>query len=156
MKKMMIILLVVALLLPTVSTASDIDLSGLSFDELVALKQRVNLAIWSVEEWQEVTVPQGVYKVGIDIPAGHWTITAAEGQHTYIHWGDKLDESGIDMSYYGNIYVAEVIYSTSYRHYEKEDKTQTDYELENGQFIIIEWGQAVFSPYTGNVDLGFK
>ena len=51
-----------------------IDLSGLTYNELVELKDQINLAIWECDEWQEVEVPQGIWKVGEDIPAGHWTI----------------------------------------------------------------------------------
>ena len=49
------------------SCAEDIDLSGMSIDELVELKDRINLAIWNSQEWEEVTVPQGEWIVGEDI-----------------------------------------------------------------------------------------
>lgn len=31
-------------------------------------------AIWNTKEWQEVEVPAGVYEVGVEIPAGEWTL----------------------------------------------------------------------------------
>ena len=68
-------LLFVLVLLPVVSFADLPDLSGLSYDELVQLRDKINLAIWNSEEWQEVTVPIGVWVVGEDIPVGHWSIS---------------------------------------------------------------------------------
>lgn len=66
-----------ALLLFSAASADPVDLSGLSFDELVALRDQINLAIWNSQEWQEVTVPAGIWQVGKDIPAGHWSIRVA-------------------------------------------------------------------------------
>ena len=70
-------LLFVLVFLPLVSLADLPDLSGLSFDELVLLRDQLNLAIWNSKEWQEVKVPIGVWKIGDDIPVGKWTISAA-------------------------------------------------------------------------------
>ena len=69
MKKVITILITLALILSlSVSALADFDLSGLSFEELVALKDQINLAIWNSEKWQEVEVPHGVWLVGEDIP----------------------------------------------------------------------------------------
>ena len=46
-------------LLPVFSLADLPDLSGLSYDELVQLRDQINLAIWNSEEWEEVSVPSG-------------------------------------------------------------------------------------------------
>ena len=84
--------------------AEGIDLSGMSYDELVALKDRINLAMWQSDEWQEVTVPQGVWKVGEDIPAGHWTVKCITGNNcrsTQISWGEALTEGGTDIAWRG-------------------------------------------------------
>ncbi len=58
---------------------SAFDLQGLSFNELLALREQINLAIWNSNEWQCVEVPAGNYTIGIDIPAGYWTISPIEG-----------------------------------------------------------------------------
>ena len=72
--KKLLCLLFVLVLLPVVSLSDLPDISGLSYEELVQLRDCINLAIWNSEEWQEVTVPPGLWKIGDDIPAGHWTI----------------------------------------------------------------------------------
>lgn len=156
MKKLFSLFVLVFLLSCMICTslAADFDLSGLSFDELVALKEQLNLAIWNSEEWQEVTVPQGVWVVGEDIPEGHWTISAADGASCGISWGTTLDESGDDIEDYIDY---ESIVSPSYRYYEaNSDRTQIDYVLEAGQYIVISRGSAVFSPFSGKPSLGFK
>lgn len=155
MKKLLAVFLILALMVPT-ALAESIDLSGLAFDDLVALRDRINLAIWQSAEWQEVTVPQGVWKVGEDIPAGHWTIMAADGAYAMIEYGDVLTESN-SISWSSSIYIIENIKSVTSRIYnENSDRTQIDIDMKDGFYIEISSGSVVFTPYTGKPSLGFK
>lgn len=164
MKKILGVLLAIMLMCPVIALATAdttkndaIDLSTLSYEELVALKNKVDLAIWESNDWQEVTVPYGVYVVGEDIPAGKWTIRAADGIYSYIKWGDVLDESGVDLAYSGEIYEYESVYSPAYKYYENgKDKTEITYQLKDGQYFIVTDGTVVFTPYAGKPSLGFK
>lgn len=153
-----ILALLFALVLSTVSFvyAETIDLSGMTYAELVALKNQINLAIWNSQEWQEVTVPQGVWVVGEDIPAGHWTVKCINGPVSNIQWGTKLDESGEEIEYHGRYSTLHWIYNPS--HYTEEDGLPFDYSFEvyDGEYIVIGRGPMVFMPYTGKPDLGFK
>ena len=142
--------------LACVASAEAIELSGMSFDELVALKEQIDLAIWNSQEWQEVEVPQGVWVVGQDIPAGKWTIKAADGLKATVYWGDMLDESGTDISWDGRIYESEYLKSVNYRYYEKGESTEVTWELKDGHYFIVNSGIALFSPYSGKPSLGFK
>ena len=91
-----------------IAQASAIDLSGMSLAELVDLKEQVTLAMWETEDWQEVTVPQGLYKIGEDIPAGHWAFAIADiGGVPVLKYGNKLEGNKKEVSYKGNIYYAE-------------------------------------------------
>ncbi|MEA4997998.1 MAG: hypothetical protein VB087_01280 [Candidatus Limiplasma sp.] len=155
MKRMLVLLLIVALFLPAMAYA-EVDLTGMSYDELVALKGQIDLAIWASDEWQEVSVPVGVYTVGEDIPAGKWTIRAADASYITIKWGDELSDSGVDLDY-GDLYEYEALYSPTYRNYdERSDRTEISYEIKDGQYVIIDNGTAVFTPYAGKQSLGFK
>lgn len=157
MKKGIAILLCILALVPFCACAlAEVDLSGMSYDELVQLKDQVSLAIWESEEWQEVEVPAGVYTVGEDIPAGKWTIKAADGISATIEWGDALDESGVALSWDGEILEYEYIRSETNRYYEKGDKTEITWDLKDGQYIIVDDGISVFTPYAGKPSLGFK
>ena len=75
MKKLLTIILILALVVPAAAFADLPDISNLSYDELIQLKDSINIAMWNSQEWQEVTVPIGVWVVGEDIPIAHWSIS---------------------------------------------------------------------------------
>lgn len=147
-----VICLLMLAALPVIGCA-DVDLSGMTYDELVALKDKINLAIWNSDEWQEVEVPQGVWEVGADIPAGKWTIKPRESADTKVVVGDELKDGGTDV----NVNAWERITSASNKYFEpNSDVTEWTIELENGDYVKIESGYAIFSPYSGKPTLGFK
>ena len=154
--KRILVLLMALLCFAGIASADAFDLSGMSYEELVALKEQVDLAIWNSKEWQEVEVPEGVWVIGQDIPAGKWTIKAADGITAMVEWGDVLDESGNGIAWSGRIYETEFLYSVNYRFYEKGNSTEVAWDLKDGQYFIVEDGIAVFSPYSGGKNLGFK
>lgn len=155
MKKILALVLVLLSLAGTVY-ADTVDLSGMTYEELVALKAQINLAIWNSKEWQEVKVPQGVWKVGEDIPAGHWTIKMREDSNSFmcaITYCDTLDNSGLGGSMYGNL--CEYIGLSKPGAFDSYP-TQIDIVLKDSTYIIIEGSDAVFTPFSGKPDLGFK
>ena len=151
MKKALVWMLAVCALLPGFALA-EVDLSGMSYEELVALKDQINLAIWECEEWQEVTVPQGIWKIGVDIPEGYWTISAADGAEVYLYWGPEIIESWVSTDYG----CTTVTSPNSDWYNENESQVSVNWELASGQYIQIDSGKAVFTPYSGKPDLGFK
>lgn len=70
MKKLVAVILVLALMIPVVSVADGIDLSALSYDQLIELNHQLVREIMARPEWKEVRIPAGQWKVGEDIPAG--------------------------------------------------------------------------------------
>lgn len=154
MKKLIAFLIV--LLLPAFA-AAEVDLSGMSFDELISLRDKINYALWETDEWEEVTVPCGVWKVGEDIPAGKWTISAVDGAYVGIEYGSTLDESEMGISYYSkNYYVETIISPSSYTFRKGADTSKVDLDLKKGNYFCVTTGEAVFTPYAGKTDLGFK
>lgn len=139
--------------------AEGIDLSGMSYDELVALKDRINLAMWQSDEWQEVTVPQGVWKVGEDIPAGHWTVKCIADKncmYTEVSWGEFLSESGQSIAWRGRN-DDEFVKNPNHKYYEYDGSlTEYSFTVQDGDYIIIDFAPAVFTPYQGKPSLGFK
>ena len=73
MKKLVSLLLVVVCIM---GTAAAEDLSSMTYDQLVALRDQINAEIVSRPEWKEVEVPLGQWVVGKDIPAGTYRIYA--------------------------------------------------------------------------------
>lgn len=156
MKKFLVILLALTLL--STAALAEIDLSGMTYDELVALKDQINLAIWNSQEWQEVTVPIGVWKVGEDIPEGHWTIKPAPGgtmSWGSVSYGTTLDEVGKSLAYdFNGVYFSEMV--------KLEDSgamvelTELDIDMKAGMYVVIDHNDMIFTPYAGKPSLGFK
>lgn len=138
--------------------AETFDLSGLSYDELVALKDQINLAIWNSQEWQEVTVPQGVWKVGEDIPAGHWTVKCHSGTWaTNISWGERLNDNKESISWRGRYSTSNSVYNPNNEAFDPiNDVSEYSFEVQDGDYIVITYGAAVFMPYVGKPSLNFK
>lgn len=158
MKRIIALVLVLLSLVPAASGESTFDLSSMTYEELVALKEQINLAIWNSQEWQEVEVPQGVWVVGEDIPAGKWTIKAPDNVSTaaIVWWGNKLDDSGVALSWDGSLYVSECLYNPASFLYSAGDATEVTWQLNEGEYIIVDDGIALFTPYAGKPSLGFK
>lgn len=154
MRKVITICITLALVLSLAPAAfADVDLSGMTFDELVALKDQINLALWNSADWQEVTVPQGVWQVGADIPAGKWTIKPVPWGHSYIRIGNELKDAGTDVKGI----ASETINDPDYEYYDAvKDKTEWTVDLSSGQYIVINYGDVIFTPYAGKPSLGFK
>lgn len=154
MKKVITICITLVLILTLVPDAfADVDLSGMSFDELVALKDQINLALWNSADWQEVTVPQGLYKVGSDIPAGKWTVKAPVGGYTVVKIGSQVDENGTDVDYHGE---SKPICGDNYSGFAPSSACAFwTVELREDQYVSVKNGDCVFTPYAGN-NLGFK
>lgn len=160
MKRTLGLLVIIVLLCTSINAFSeDIDLSGLSIEELAELRDRCQAEIMKSDKWQEVRVPVGVWIVGKDIPAGHWSITCAIDT-AYYGWGavtycDKLDAAGKGADRWGS----SIYFQSQVRNPESGasvEATTIDIDAVEGTYIIIEFGAMIFTPYTGKPDLGFK
>lgn len=169
MKKLFALALIVCLLVSVSALAEttfrfEIDgLKDLTFKELVAAKQaliqQIDQMIMNHEDWQAVEVPQGVWCVGEDIPAGKWTVKCAEPwRYTDISWGTDLREDGESISWTSSRYSAiNYIYNANHARYKKDDGiTEYTFEAKTGEYIVVDGGSAIFSPYIGKPSLGFK
>lgn len=151
-KRIFCLLVMMLFLLPCFAQA-DVDLSSMSFEDLIALKEQINLAIWNCQEWKEVRVPAGTYLIGKDIPAGKWTIfsapdnpnVAAKGIHVAISKKLKDNGASLDTSTASNHTSAAV----------GRDMESITWDLQEGYWLYINYGTAVFTPFTG-YDFGFN
>ena len=157
MKEVLCLLLILALLLPAFAVAEGVDLSALSFDQLVQLRDQIARELTTRPEWKEVTVPQGVWEVGVDIPEGHWVITAAPGCDTFLKISSLLDETGTRVKItIDSLYIAERLTSKSNRLFDDtKNKDSFDVILKSGWFVLVDDGSVVFTPFTGKPSLGF-
>ena len=107
MKKLLALILLFALLLTTAS--AEIDLSGMSEAELLALSRQIQLLLFGEKLAAGVTVNPGTYTIGEDIPAGSYKvdvvnpnvsgylmITDASGEYVASHFlGEMLGTNTI-------------------------------------------------------------
>ena len=151
MRKLVSVILVVVLLFLATTAIADVDISGCSYDELVQLVNEAQKLMMESDKWQEVEVPAGVYKIGEDIPAGHWDISPVRKGRNMLTWGKKLneDKTGI-LSENDALIEVILLYDTENGLYKDGQQTFVSWELIDGQYIEISSGSAVFSPYQGN------
>lgn len=151
MKKLLTIILILALILPAAALAEDNEFMGMSFIELMEKLGKVERALWASDEWKSVDVPAGVYKIGEDIPAGHWTITAAKADdYFFIGYGSKLNatETEIDGDSIDGWWGISSDYSDSSMH-------RLDIVLSEGYYLQL-GHTANFVPYTGKPKPSFN
>lgn len=156
MKKILCIVLAAALFgcLALPVAAEGIDLSALSWDELIALKAQINQELTTRDQWQEVEVPQGLWVVGEDIPEGMWTVKSGSKYTLLLTWGYALEEGKQSINWLQ--VPSEVASIHSQQRAENGELTEYTFEAKNGMYIEIEYTSAIFTPYTGKPDLGFK
>lgn len=154
MKKLIAITLILSLLLPAAALSDLPDISGLSYDELVQLKDQINLAMWNSQEWQEVTVPAGTWKVGEDIPAGHWSISMSGHGCAVVWYCEKVNELGEPVCY-GAKYTHKEVASEDFNAFSEKYSHKIDFELQDGWYMYFT-EEVIFTPYSGKPDLGFK
>ena len=159
--------LVVALILVSsvaFATTVSFDFSGLSLAQLIEVQQQLTMAMWATEEWQEVEVPQGVWVVGEDIPAGTWTVRCADiGRSSYMmrkcdfSWGEHISDDGHYIEWNGRWDSAD-IYNPYNEDYDEGQATEYTFTVQDGDYIVIDgdYNKAVFTPYAGKPALGFK
>lgn len=155
MKKLIASVLSGAMIFACSSSLAAIDLTGMTFDELVELREQINLAIWNCQEWQEVTVPAGIWKVGEDIPAGHWTIkVAAERDYLYVSYFNILDDAGLGVGKGAYLFQQDIA-TPGYSGFGEITPESVDIDMKEGWYVKFR-APVIFTPYTGKPDLGFK
>lgn len=144
-KSISVFIVCLMLLIPAFAFA-EVDLSGMSYDDLVSLSKQVGMAIMQSDEFDSVTVPKGIWEVGVDIPEGTWIITPAN-QMCMIVYGKTIDESGNDMSQYDSGNSGADLYNTN---------DSWRFTAKSGNYVCVKIGPAVFTSDTGSTGLGFK
>lgn len=138
MKKTLAFALVCLVLLPCVALA-DVDLSEMNFTQLINLEKQLQREIMSRPEWKEVTVPQGFWTVGVDIPAGTYTITKVNMLASIRVWGKAVQDYRSD----GGMILNTLL--------EDDNPAVGKIALKNGNILELS-DPVIITPYKG---LGF-
>ena len=135
MKKILAIILVVALILPAAAFADIPDISSLTNDELLTLNHEIQLRLFSEKLVNGIQIPAGKYIIGEDIPEGIYRVETA----------DKVLSPMITIYNEGKAkIVGSYLLGDIYGSYEVG-------KLDLGKDYIIEvdFSPVVFYPYTG-------
>lgn len=142
--------------LPANEVVNTFPVDGMSFEELVALKNRLNMEIWNSYSWDRVLVPHGVYKVGENIPAGHWKVEPPINSFIDVNYGSEKNDHQMNMELSYSAWKQDLM-DKGCNFYNDGDITSTDIKAESGYYICMNDGvYGWFSPYDSNVSLGFK
>lgn len=146
------VLAVFLCLSPSPASLAEPDPYDMNLDELIQLKSEINLAAWESREWAEVTIPAGLYQVGVDIPAGQWSIRATVGKTVPISYGKELSPDGIHIDSDSDGYLSKTLFCPTHGLYNASTSslTQVDLTLEDGYYFRIGRNAALFSPYDPN------
>lgn len=128
-------------------------LDSMSFEALLQLQTRVNAQLAEKATWKDVEVPQGVWVVGEDIPAGKWTVTCAvPDSFTTVSWGNALKDNGEDIDYRRSdrYSTSNMVGKSAFA-----DTETYSFEVREGDYIVIEHKPAIFNQYAGKPKLGF-
>ena len=113
MKKLITMLLIMAMILPACALADLPDISGLSSDELLELNHQIQNALFSDRITEGVKVPPGTYIIGEDIPAGTYRIEITGGTGYYdirFSPGGNLIHTGLTGKSYGVLEIGKIIF----------------------------------------------
>lgn len=130
MKKLMVCIISLSLMVgafvPLIARAEN-KYDGYTFDQLQVEYLAILEAMWKTQEWQEVEVPAGVYQVGVEIPAGEWTLR--NNKWFSVKVGTKLDATKTEIESRSRT-ASEVVEMKDY-------KNGWTVSLTNGDFIEI-------------------
>ena len=136
MKKLITIVLILALILPGIAMADLPDISNLSSEELIELSKQIQIRLFSENLINGVTVPAGRYIVGEDIPAGTYRMEVVyKDSGGYVYFYESEDKKiSFKESFLGEYWGVEEIGKMV---------------LQDGNVIDISNNALRFYPYAG-------
>jgi len=109
-----------------------VDLTALSFEELLTLRQEIDQLLLASDAYSEFTLAQGTFTVGTDFPEGTYTMTSPVLAAVGIFNGDPHDDANL-----------EVMFTVT----KKENIEKI--ELKDGQIVTISGSNVTVATYTG-------
>ena len=133
MKRLITIILILALTVPAAAMADLPDITELSIEELTELGHLIQERLFSRQLIDGITVHQGTYIIGADIPAGTYRveITGIGGYYDlYEYDGGRKIATGLTGSTYDVYDIGKL-------------------ELKEGNVLLFRNSTFIFYPYSG-------
>ena len=116
---------------------------------LFNLAQDIDAKLRTMDNWEEVVVPPGLWEIGKHIPAGLWTIWPMENSHASMFCSDRLNDQGYPDKWAvrnGNGFIL----SPSNPEYDPHIfKDRWSIDVPDGWYFYVELDSVIFTPYTG-------
>lgn len=155
MRKLLAALLLIVIMIFSstyAATTFGIDLAGLSFDELLALRDQIMNELVTRAEWDNVLIPAGTYEIGVDIPEGKWTISAEPNGYFIVKIGNGINETYTDFS--GDLIDYKLLTGKNSVFYDSSSTTSVTWNFSKGHFFISDgptiWTKAVRPAFNFN------
>lgn len=136
---MVTVLMLLASFFVSFAEPETIDLSTMSLEEIALLIQRAQFAMFETVDWQEVTVPAGIYQIGVDIPAGKWNVSMGKNW-ARIKIGAALNDTGNEVDNRSDGYYSVQL---------NEDVSSRDITFFEGMYVEIYNASLIFRPAVG-------
>ena len=132
--------------------------SAASPADLLYLRQELDAAIRETDIWEEVNVSTGTYQVGVDIPAGVWSLKAGVSTaRSDMMIGEKLKENGKEIDYWDSeaYYDFTLANEWLYKDVDLLNYTIETIDIPEGYYVEISKGSVIFTPYAGKTNFMF-
>lgn len=126
-------LIITFLLGSATAFADSIDLSAYSESELISLKESIYEEMLARGMIKSAIIPQGKYAIGIDIPAGTYTVTT------------EANRNWVEFAVYSDSEYTNKVWSTI----PSVNNPIGKIELEDGMYIEIVRATMTFTVYNG-------
>lgn len=124
-------------MLPAMAS-SEVDLSSMAYDDLLALQQQVSLEVAKRPENESIALTMGLWEVGVDFPSGTYLIACDGDAFCQAVCGTVVDASGNAMSYLDKGNVGEML----------EAGETWRVRLTDGMFVYIAYHAATLTPFS--------
>lgn len=128
-----------AITIPVMAEAPDIDLASMSTEDLVALKDSINTEI--ANRGGDNVIGEGVYIVGTDIKAGNFKVTPMKGYDGRTSFYIFKDSAEYDDYKGGNYDAGDCVVDLD--SYEEGDTDSGNLVLKDGEVLYVYRGHAV-------------
>lgn len=127
------------LLITTPVMASDIDLTSMSTEDLVALKDSINTEI--ANRGGDNVIGEGTYTVGTDIKSGNFKVTPMKGYDGYTTFYVFKDSAEYEDYKGGNYDAGDCVIDLE--SYEEGNNDSGNLVLKDGEILYVYRGNAV-------------
>ena len=143
MKKLIVLIIALVLLLSSAAAESNNPLADYSLDELLFMRRTLDKVLFNHPDVKSVTVPEGIYKIGEDIPAGDYDIIAVSGEMSSIVYFEHLDPLGYTYKE-GEPFQWEIVSNMP-----DNDVKSYHFHFDEGNYVRVSLAPAIFTTYTG-------